>query len=286
MLEIHPKNDGDIEPVVSFRFDSGPRAGLDFIGTARFCDQPTCLCDLAHFKLAQRGGDNTVVSFAIGAHFREVDNRGTTSGKDLSFARYLALSLTETEWQALLIAFTEAKEAVTETVDVQKVLVHFPDNGDNSTIFWYREVLPYAGQFRFNINGEHIDAFDSYCAIPDCPCTEAILTFVRPGSDHRGRPEDYSEVRLSYRDKKIVEVVRDVESQIANTSALVEALIQEIPTIWQRLSTRHENIKALYERFSSEEPPTIEPVKVKKIGRNDPCPCGSGKKFKKCCADA
>ena len=26
-----------------------------------------------------------------------------------------------------------------------------------------------------------------------------------------------------------------------------------------------------------------EPVHVKKIGRNDPCPCGSGKKYKKCC---
>jgi preprotein translocase subunit SecA len=25
------------------------------------------------------------------------------------------------------------------------------------------------------------------------------------------------------------------------------------------------------------------PVKVEKIGRNDPCPCGSGKKYKKCC---
>ncbi|HIT54889.1 TPA: SEC-C domain-containing protein, partial [Candidatus Galligastranaerophilus intestinigallinarum] len=23
--------------------------------------------------------------------------------------------------------------------------------------------------------------------------------------------------------------------------------------------------------------------KFKNIGRNDPCPCGSGKKFKKCC---
>ena len=22
---------------------------------------------------------------------------------------------------------------------------------------------------------------------------------------------------------------------------------------------------------------------MKKIGRNDPCPCGSGKKYKKCC---
>jgi len=26
------------------------------------------------------------------------------------------------------------------------------------------------------------------------------------------------------------------------------------------------------------------PVSVKKIGRNEPCPCGSGKKYKRCCA--
>ena len=26
-----------------------------------------------------------------------------------------------------------------------------------------------------------------------------------------------------------------------------------------------------------------QPVTVKKVGRNDPCPCGSGKKYKKCC---
>ena len=25
------------------------------------------------------------------------------------------------------------------------------------------------------------------------------------------------------------------------------------------------------------------PVHVEKIGRNDPCPCGSGEKYKKCC---
>ncbi|MBQ8412376.1 MAG: SEC-C domain-containing protein, partial [Lachnospiraceae bacterium] len=24
-------------------------------------------------------------------------------------------------------------------------------------------------------------------------------------------------------------------------------------------------------------------IKPPKVGRNDPCPCGSGKKFKKCC---
>jgi uncharacterized protein YecA (UPF0149 family) len=31
-------------------------------------------------------------------------------------------------------------------------------------------------------------------------------------------------------------------------------------------------------------PPPTEPVHTdKKPGRNDPCPCGSGKKFKQCC---
>lgn len=33
----------------------------------------------------------------------------------------------------------------------------------------------------------------------------------------------------------------------------------------------------------SEINPKSPPVRVQRIGRNDPCPCGSGKKFKKCC---
>ena len=31
-------------------------------------------------------------------------------------------------------------------------------------------------------------------------------------------------------------------------------------------------------------PPPVEPIHAEKtVGRNDPCPCGSGKKYKKCC---
>ncbi len=31
-------------------------------------------------------------------------------------------------------------------------------------------------------------------------------------------------------------------------------------------------------------PPPVEPIRAKeKPERNDPCPCGSGKKYKKCC---
>jgi preprotein translocase subunit SecA len=33
----------------------------------------------------------------------------------------------------------------------------------------------------------------------------------------------------------------------------------------------------------NEPPQKVQPVRIeKKVGRNDPCPCGSGKKFKNC----
>lgn len=30
-------------------------------------------------------------------------------------------------------------------------------------------------------------------------------------------------------------------------------------------------------------PPTVQQLVRGKVGRNEPCPCNSGKKFKKCC---
>ncbi len=47
---------------------------------------------------------------------------------------------------------------------------------------------------------------------------------------------------------------------------------------WDAIFTKDEQ-KALY--LEEKKSGTI--VKGAKIGRNDPCPCGSGKKYKKCC---
>ena len=47
---------------------------------------------------------------------------------------------------------------------------------------------------------------------------------------------------------------------------------------WEEIYTEEE-LKALYKKQKAST--TI--VKDKKIGRNDPCPCGSGKKYKHCC---
>lgn len=42
---------------------------------------------------------------------------------------------------------------------------------------------------------------------------------------------------------------------------------------------RPENITDLERLLNPSKPTTAE----KKVGRNEPCPCGSGKKYKKCC---
>ena len=46
---------------------------------------------------------------------------------------------------------------------------------------------------------------------------------------------------------------------------------------------RKENTKKISTNDSEEKVEKKKPKKTKKVGRNDPCPCGSGKKYKNCC---
>ena len=54
---------------------------------------------------------------------------------------------------------------------------------------------------------------------------------------------------------------------------------------WQELKKPADkaNKKGLPLHFTGKAPVTVLPRSVEKIGRNQPCPCGSGKKYKKCC---
>lgn len=55
--------------------------------------------------------------------------------------------------------------------------------------------------------------------------------------------------------------------------------------ICEQRAEAKEKGKRLTPMFLDSENPFNQPITTdKKIGRNDPCPCGSGKKYKKCCA--
>ena len=64
-----------------------------------------------------------------------------------------------------------------------------------------------------------------------------------------------------------------------------EDTVRQVLTVIPRpqATERVQVAKPTSEGFASGKPVIKKPVVVQKVGRNDPCPCGSGKKYKKCC---
>lgn len=73
-------------------------------------------------------------------------------------------------------------------------------------------------------------------------------------------------------------VFRDEVAQL--TPEQVQALLDLIGPCVCRLDELNAEWRA------DSDGPAQLPVRVDKVGRNDPCPCGSGRKFKKCCGAA
>ncbi len=75
----------------------------------------------------------------------------------------------------------------------------------------------------------------------------------------------------------VVSLAFDKEKLYKNMVDAKADWLYELPQ-WKEIYSEEE-LKRLYKE--QKESRTVR--KEKKIGRNDPCPCGSGKKYKKCC---
>ena len=75
----------------------------------------------------------------------------------------------------------------------------------------------------------------------------------------------------------VVSLKFDKEKLYKNMVAAKADWLYELPQ-WEPIFTEEKRRELYLEQKKSG---TI--VKGPKIGRNDPCPCGSGKKYKKCC---
>ncbi len=74
-----------------------------------------------------------------------------------------------------------------------------------------------------------------------------------------------------------IELEIDFEKLYFNMLDAKASWLYELPQ-WDDILTKEKRKEITKEYRSSKIV-----VKDKKIGRNDPCPCGSGKKYKKCC---
>jgi hypothetical protein len=147
----------------------------------------------------------------------------------------------------------------------------------------WHEAFPDSRQDMYRIDGSVSLALDHYCINPSCTCREVRVALLAPGRSRRWTQfgdivfdlESLSATRLNPSTSPKVHLISAVRGALENRYDLVE-----------HFSNRLDRLRKVGGVLKSAARAALTPFAVPglaKAGRNDPCPCGSGRKYKKCC---
>lgn len=160
--------------------------------------------------------------------------------------------------------------------------------------------------FFFTHEGRDFLIEDHYCPRPGCDCRQVHVEFWEhielPG---RSRRVDVLQrlMAIITLEGKLDQIQFSHEERQA-AEELSRAWIENCGYQLDEFRRRYEQIKAIGRRSLASqptaslsnavadvvasrilpEPSKTRPIRRVRVGRNEPCPCGSGKKFKRCCA--
>lgn len=144
---------------------------------------------------------------------------------------------------------------------------------------------------------------EMFCDDPCCDCRRVFFTVMSSASKEPEAVVAWGWESTGYYKKWMRDddphIIADLKGPILNPwspqSENAPAILKLVKGVLLRDIDFVERIKRHYAMFrkkvDEENPGTeydrelnnLEPVNSEKIGRNEPCPCGSGKKYKKCC---
>jgi len=142
---------------------------------------------------------------------------------------------------------------------------------DVEGLVFFDDVFPYDFDLVVFHQGRGYLAADQYCLEPGCTCEDAVVCFA----ELDGRRRALGAVRAPVRHLQRARVI-DGPAVIRHLwSALLD---QHDPPPLRERFRRMRDVARLWGGMP-EPYLRVQP----KIGRNEPCPCGSGRKFKRCC---
>jgi hypothetical protein len=122
---------------------------------------------------------------------------------------------------------------------------------------------------------------DQYCMSPKCLCNETFISFIVV-NEVNGKGDNVFTLKYSLKNGKY-----DVESKYCADeymNDILKSFKKEEKQIREKLKKRYRDMKVIGKQIHNENRIKIEPkTATLQVGRNDACPCGSGKKYKKCC---
>ncbi len=270
------------------------------------CADPSCDCPNVCLECTQEhpvsGERRQTFRFWLDLEKRELSHGRdpAPSPESLAFGSAVAAELGDPDWLALADYLRKAKDrhfrdsAGPEGAFPAEVL-----SGEVSMV-GYSEIFPRASAFVLQIDSDNWLADDQYCVNPECRCREALLSFISLTGDTP--PENLPEAPAAFYDYRRAKFVpANQPSGQPELAELFRRLRQAHPDLDLQLKARHLEMRTLYRQALRAES-DADPVHVAsetrsgstaaasplaprstKAGRNDPCPCGSGKKYKKCC---
>ena len=142
----------------------------------------------------------------------------------------------------------------------------------------YIEISPRSNELLdFNYKDEKHFAEDSYEIDPRNDNRDVQLTFYKFDPNDEKLPPLF---QYTYHISEKKREQEDAKLTAEQSDVLVE-FNRFIPNLNEILKNRYKGVKTLGKELLESVPK--EKISLHKVSRNEMCPCGSGKKFKKCC---
>ncbi|WP_246745037.1 YecA family protein [Thiospirochaeta perfilievii] len=148
---------------------------------------------------------------------------------------------------------------------------------ENGTMVIYRDLFPYSNQFIFEYNDKTYLLVDYYCLNSSCKCKDVFFVVFEVHDKKVEEKKGYSEILYNYS--------KGTWANEVSIDGIMNELLKKYPDINLNVKKRHEILRKIYKKYLNENTGlNLQQFnQYKKIGRNDPCICGSGKKYKRCC---
>lgn len=133
----------------------------------------------------------------------------------------------------------------------------------------------------FESDGREWVALDQHCVNPSCACDDVVLSFFHAGTGERPRHQETFSARISIGTGEATQGKTGAPLRPDERRTLRD--YQRELGEWQKdLSLRRRLLREIAAKRLKRAPAPTASL-PDKVGRNDPCPCGSGRKAKKCC---
>ncbi len=265
--------------------------------TLDVCGNPRCGCSSIRLQF-QNSSENPSLALSgpPGDFWLELDKKSlvlTPEQKSdpecLHLDKIISAELTDADRQRLREWYLAEKLEVIQTTPVSKIDITGLPNADEGQMIGFVDVFPCGLALYFELRNETWAVDEQYCVQPGCKCKETILSFLKL-LDASGKKTsvigDTPAIRYNYRTHEARPVARGPAGS-PSPDALLAALMPAQANVDAQLERRHLIMQALYARHYVEQTKSrmesLSTVPLRKVGRNEPCPCGSGRKYKHCC---